>query len=333
MKIVIVQAEDWEQKYLAQKLAGHDVTFFNHQLTPEAAEKLKDVEVISIFIYNKITEEILEKLPQLKLIVTRSTGYDHIDLQACRNRQIIVCNVPHYGTHTVAEHTFALILTLTRNIVKSVERTKQGNFDFKELTGTDLYGKTLGIVGLGDIGLSVLKIAKGFGMKVVAYTHHPDEELARKLNIHFLELKELFRISDVVSLHVPYSKETHHMINKKNIKKFKKGSILINTARGPLIETEALIIGLRKNILQGVGLDVLEEETTIKEERELLTEEYLKKSNIKTLLLEHILLSQKNVVITPHNAFNSEEALYLILDVTIENIVKFENGKPENTIQ
>jgi len=332
VKIYFSQTEHWEKEYLKKKLVDHELTFIPEPLTLENVQKFKDADVISIFINSLITKELLDQLPNVKLISTRSTGYDHIDIASCKIKNVTICNVPHYGTHTVAEHTFALILALSRNIIKSVNRTKEADFDFKNLMGFDLYNKTLGIVGLGDIGNSVLRIAQGFGMRVVAYSHHPNETMARKLGITYLDLKELFGVSDIVTLHVPYTKETHHMINKKNIKKFKKGSILINTARGALVETEAVIWGLEEGILKGVGLDVLEEETAIKEEREILHNNFLKTSNFKTLFFDHVLMTKENVVITPHNAFNSIEALEFILEVTAQNILDFENQKPQNTL-
>lgn len=333
MKIAFFEIEPWEKDYIKKKLEGHDVIFYETPLSKTNISDVKDVEAVSIFIYSKLDISIIEQMPHLRLITTRSTGYDHIDLVTCQKKKIIVCNVPHYGTHTVAEHTFALILALSRKLASSLDRTKRGNFDHHELTGFDLYGKTLGIIGFGDIGRSVMKIAKGFGMHVVSYTHHPDESLAQRLNIHFLGLKELFSSSDVITLHIPYSKKTHHIINKKNITKFKKGSILINTARGGLIETEALILGLEKQIFAGVGLDVLEEETAIIEERQILTKHYLKDSNIKTLFFDHMLMTKENVIITPHNAFNSKEALVMILDITVDNINEFVKNTPNNVLR
>jgi len=332
MKIAFFEVESWERKYLESKLPGHELKFSSSHLTVENAKEIKDYDVLSIFLMSHLTPEVLDQLPNLKLITTRSTGFDHIDCPTCYNRKITVSNVPHYGTHTVAEHAFALILALSRKIVASVERTKHGDFDHRELTGFDLFDKTIGIVGLGDIGMSVLNIAKGFGMKVAAYAHHPDEVLARKLGISFLNLPELFAVSDLVTLHVPYVKETHHLVNQKNIKKFKKGSILINTARGALVETEAIVYGLEKGILKGFGADVLEEEDIIKEEKQILSEHLLKDTNLKTLYLDHVLMGRENVVITPHNAFNSEEALRMILDVTVENILQFEKNNPQNTV-
>jgi len=332
MKIAFFEVENWEKIYLEQKLAGNELLFYTTSLQKEHIASLQDVEVISIFIDSIITKELLDQLPKLRLITTRSTGYDHIDVACTRYKKIITCNVPHYGTHTVAEHAFSLILALSRKLFESVARTKQGDFDHSELTGFDLYDKTIGIVGLGDIGLSVLKIAKGFGMHVVAFSHHPDEAQARKLGISFLDLKELFKVSDIVTLHVPYTKETRHMVNKTNIKKFKKGSIIINTARGGLVDTEALVYGLGKGILKGAGLDVLEEEEVIKEERQILTKNFKKLSNFRTLYLDHVLMGMDNVLITPHNAFNSKEALHMILDVTVENIMDFAKSKVQNAV-
>lgn len=334
MKIAFFETEGWEKEYLEKKLAGsgHELLFTHSQLNSENAADFKEYEILSVFIGSKLTPEVLDKLPNLKFITTRSTGYDHIDCPTCHNRNILVSTVPHYGTHTVAEHTFALILGLTRKLYESIERTKAGTFDHKELTGFDLFDKTIGIVGLGDIGTSVLNIAKGFGMHVVAYSHHPDEAVAQKLSLSFLELKELFAISDIVTLHVPYTKENHHLVNRKNIKRFKKGSILINTARGALVETQAVAFALEKRILKGFGADVLEEEDIIQKEQHLVTEHYLRDANLKTLYLDHVLMGKPNVLITPHNAFNSIEALRLILDVTVDNIVHFTGQQPQNTV-
>lgn len=332
MKIAFFEIEDWEKAFIEKNLSGNEIRYEDSHLTVENASLYRDVEIISSFIYSELDEKVLEQLPALKLIVTRSTGYDHIDLAYCEKRGIIVSNVPEYGTHTVAEHTFALILALSRNLIPSIERTKKGDFDLTGLTGFDLNGKTLGIIGLGNIGKAVVKIAHGFNMNVLVYTRHPDDILARELNITFTPLEELLMSSDIVSLHVPSSPETEHIINQNNILKFKPGSLLINTARGGLIETEAILTGLEKGILRGVGIDVLEEESQIREERQLLTAKFLKDSDLKTQLLNHVLLTRENVIITPHNAFNSTEALHAILEVTVANIKGFTQGIPENVI-
>lgn len=332
MKIAFFEIEEWEKQYLADKLKGHELAFFPEPLTAENVADAKNFEAISVFICSTLSKEVLEKLPKLKCITTRSTGFDHIDTAYCKEKRIAVENVPHYGTHTVAEHAFALILALSRKLFVSMQRTRNGDFDHQQLTGFDLFGKTIGIVGLGDIGVSVAYIARGFGMKVVAYARHPSEELANRMGVTFLGLKELLAVSDIVTLHLPYTKQTHHMINKRHLKYFKKGSLLINTARGGLVQTEALLMGLEQGILGGVGLDVLEEENVIKEERQLFGNHGLNHAALKTLYYDHVLMQHENVVITPHNAFNSAEALRMILDVTVTNLLDFGQGKIENTV-
>lgn len=332
MKIVFLEIEDWEKPFLQKTLSPHDLEFYSEHIDEKNLKLLTEADVISVFIYSSLTSEVIKAMPKLKLIVTRSMGYDHIDLNYCKKMGITVCNIPMYGANTVAEHTFALLLNISRNIYTSIERTRRGNFEVDNLRGFDLSGKTIGVIGTGHIGKEVIKISHGIGMKVIAYSRHPNEELARKLKVTFHNLNELLSLSDVVTFHVPHSKETHHMINKRNIGKFKKGSILINTARGGLIQTEAILYGLEKGILKAVGLDVLEEECGIKEERELLTGKFIEKCDLKTQLYNHVLLNKENVFITPHNAFNSNEALDTILHLTSDNIINFIKHAPINTI-
>lgn len=332
MKILFAEIEDWEKETLKEKFP--DAKFTDEKLTEENCKEYGDREILSPFINTKITDKMLMMLPNLKLITTRSTGYDHIDMTFTKAHTITVCNVPEYGSHTVAEHTFALILTLTRKINKSIHQVRHLEFDHQNLTGIDIYGKTLGIIGLGKIGMNVLHIAKGFGMNVQVYGRHPDIELAKKEGFTYVDLDTLLQTSDVLSLHVPYSKETHHIINCENVSKIKKGAYLINTARGGLIETQAIIEGLQKDIFGGVGLDVLEEETQMMEEVAILSSlSQAQTLDTKTLLMNHVLLYHPNVIITPHNAFNSKEALMNILQTTIENIQAFEKGTPINIVQ
>lgn len=332
MKIVFYECEEWEKRYLIKKLSGQNAVFIAKPLNGQTAKYAEDADVVSVFIYSSLTRAVLEKLPKLRAITTRSTGFDHIDMEYCRDKHIVACNVPEYGTHTVAEHTFALILALSRHLIESVDRTRRGNFDLRGLMGFDLFGKTIGIIGLGSIGRSVVAIAKGFGMHVIVYTRHPSEKEAKELGITLLDLPELLATSDIITLHVPLTRETHHMINSKNIGKCKKGSLLINTARGGIVETEAIIKGLDRHILGGVGLDVLEEERVVKEERQLLSSKFLADCDVKTQLLNHVLLNQDNVIVTPHNAFHSREALTKILDVTVANVLGFSTGIPENIV-
>lgn len=331
-KIVFFELEKWEEIYVKNAFDGYEVITTQEKLTPENASAYQDVQMISIFIYSEITKELLDKLPNLKFITTRSMGYDHIDTEYCKQKGISVSFVPTYGTHTVAEHTFALILAISRKIIPSVERSRNGNFDNADLKGFDLYGKTMGIIGTGNIGKNVAYIALSFGMKVVAFNRHEDPNLIGK-GVQFTSLDNLLGLSDVVSLHLPVTKETKHIINMQSISKFKKGAILINTARGALVETAAIADALEKGILAGVGLDVLEEEADLREERELLSANYLAKVDLKTQLLNHVLLTQQDVVITPHNAFNSKEALEQILETTIVNIKGFIGNAPVNIIE
>jgi|TARA_B100002003_G_C14109561_1_gene533664 D-lactate dehydrogenase len=330
MKTAFFEVKPWEKEYLSKKIKN--AIFFETPLDENNVHKIKDVDSISVFIYSDVTKKLLDNLPKLKLITTRSTGFDHIDLKECKKRKITVCNVPFYGENTVAEHTFALILALSRHVHKSYVRTLRDDFSIEGLTGFDLKGKTIGIIGGGHIGMHVVRMAKGFEMDVLVCDINKDQKLAKKLGFKYYNLDNLLKNSDIISLHIPYNKHTHHLINKKNIKTIKNGAILINTARGQIVDTDALLQALEKGILGGAGLDVIEGEELIKEEKQLLHET----GNIdkwKTIVRDHKIFRMDNVVFTPHNAFNSKEALYRILDTTIENIQGFIKGKKTNSIK
>lgn len=331
MKIAFFEIKGWEKKILKKSLKGHQIVFIKEPLELENAGRISDCEIVSVFIYSRINKEILKKIPKLKFISTRSTGFDHIDLKECKRRKILVSNVPFYGENTVAEHTFALILALSRNIHKSYLRTLRSNFSIEGLKGFDIKEKTIGVIGAGHIGLHVIKIAKGFGMEVLAYDIHQDNFLEEVLDFRYVDLDYLLKHSDIISLHVPATPKTYHLINKENIKLIKKGAILINTSRGSVVDTEALIEALDRKILSGAGLDVLEGEELIKEEKQLLYDrDKLKK--LKELARDHILLAKENVVYTPHIAFYSQEALERILKTTVDNILSFINGKYLNLV-
>lgn len=325
--IAFFEIEEWERPIIKQALKNHEVLFFSGALNKSNVTKVKNCRIISVFIYSKITKELLAQLPKLRFIATRSTGFDHIDMQACKQRGIKVSNVPTYGENTVAEHTFALILSLSRKIHKSYERSIRGDFTLEGLRGFDLKGKTIGVIGTGNIGRHVVRIAKGFEMNILAYDVKQDNAFATDMGFTYVPLDKLLAGSDIITLHVPYMKPTHHLINKENVKKIRKGALLINTARGGLVETDALVSALDKGILSGAGLDVLEEEFFIKEETQLLSKQFPETCDLKTLLQNHILLRRDNVLITPHNAFNSNEALMRILQTTLENIKSFSNKK------
>ncbi len=332
MKIAFFELEEWEKDCIRQNLKGQQLLFINDKLTKETAAKAKDCNAVAVFIYSKIDKAVLEKLPKLRFIATMSTGYDHIDTAAAKKRKIVVSNVPTYGENTVAEHTFALILALSRKIVDSADRTRRGDFTLDGLRGFDLKGKTIGVVGTGHIGMHVIRMAKGFEMGVIAFDVKKDAAAAKKLGFRYVDFNTLLKSSDIITLHCPYNKATRHLINRSNIGRIKKGAMLINTARGGLVETQALLKALNSEIIPAAGLDVLEEECNIKEEKQLLSKDFGKECDLRTMLTNHMLQNQKNVIITPHNAFNSKEALARILNTTIENINAFAKKKPINVV-
>lgn len=329
--VAFVEIENWEKEYIQKIFPGDSILYTEKKVQDEIDQNFFQTEVLSTFIYSELTGDMLSKFPNLKVIATRSTGFDHIDLNYCKGKGIEVVNVPSYGAYTVAEHTFALILAISRKLIPTLDRSRRGNFSLEGLTGFEIAEKTIGVVGTGKIGGKVIKIARAFDMNVLVYTRHP-EELAGQDHVKAATLEEIFSNADIVTLHLPLTEETKHIVNKDNIKLFKKGSILINTARGPLIETQAVLDGLESGILQAAGLDVVEEEYDLKEERELLSEEFLKRTDIKTQLLNHVLLMRDDVLFTSHNAFNSQEAVHQILDTTIQNIQAFQNGNVQNSV-
>ena len=332
-KIAFFGIEKWEIAYIRKNLQGHTFSFFTEPLAKKHLSRIKKSDVLAVFIYSQIDEKILEHLPNLKLVTTMSTGFDHIDLEACRKKKVTVCNVPTYGANTVAEHAFGLLLTISRRITEGIDRTRKGDFNVQGIRGFDLKDKTLGVIGTGNIGRHLIRMAKGFEMKVIAYDAFPNPKAAKQLDFKYVTMERLLKQSDVISLHVPLLKATQHMINAKAIRKMKKGVVLINTARGGLIDTGALIKGLNKGSIAAAGLDVLEGECFIKEEKQLLHKKFLQACDLKIVMKDHVLLKKKNVYITPHNAFNSNEALLRILDTTIENIKSFLKNKPVNVIR
>jgi D-lactate dehydrogenase len=331
MKIAFFEVKPWEIEYLTKLFKTEEdfiLTFTEEPLNQKNVKNFSDIDIASVFIYSSINKTVLKTLTTLKFVATRSTGFDHIDLTECGHKNVLVSNVPYYGENTIAEHTFGLILALSRNIHKSYVRTQRNDFSIDGLKGFDLQGRILGIIGLGRIGMHVARIARGFGMKVLAHDTKQDSFFSDLINFTYTSFEEVLRQSDIVTLHVPYNKHTHHLINKKTIKLFKKGAVLINTARGGVVETEALLEALEKNFLSGIGLDVIEGEEYIKEEKQLLYDP--EKIDIwKKIVQDHILLKKDNVVFTPHIAFYSQEALERILQTTKDNIKGFTTSNPQ----
>jgi len=328
MKIAFFEVTQKEKNYIKKKLSRNfDLQFYQEPLNDGFNSKaILDASVISPFIYSVVSAKIISQIKKLKLIATRSTGFNHIDLTAAKKRKVAVANVPYYGENTVAEHTFALILALSRNLHKAYVRTSSNDFSIEGLRGFDLRGKTLGVVGAGSIGVHVIKIAKGFGMEIMAFDSKPNHILTELLDFNYVPLDELLKKSDIITLHCPYNQFTHHLINMNNIKKVKKGALFINTARSGIIEPKALYYAIEKNIFSGAGLDVFEGEELLKEENQMLTKN-VSVEHLETLLKRNILLRRENVIITPHIAFDSMEAIERILDTTVENIISFFEGK------
>lgn len=329
---VFFEMEDWEEQYIrGSALEQFRPKIYHERLNEDTVKLAADAEIISIFIYSTVDKQMLDEMPNLRMIATRSTGFDHIDLAECERRGITVSNVPYYGENTVAEHAFGLILSLSRKIYKAYTRTSRLDFSLEGLRGIDLKDKTIGVIGAGRIGLHVVRIAKGFGMNVLVYDVRQEQLLAEVLGFSYVGFDDLLERSDVISLHAPLNKATHHMINSENIVKIKRGAILVNTARGSLIETEALITALNQGILSGAGLDVFEGEEAVKEDTALLAQK-LPGEQLREILLSYALLHRDNVVITPHIGFYSDEALRRIEETTVENIQGFMNDRKQNVL-
>jgi len=293
-----------------------------------------EIEVLSVFVDYRITIDVLDWLPNLKFIATRSAGYDHIEVAAALQRGIVISRVPHYGTRTVAEYAMALLFALSRNAFRAYTDMLRnpGTADFEAYEGFDLCGKTLGVVGTGAIGRSVCTIARGIGMNVLAFDVTPDEAFAQSVGMTYLSLEEVLAQSDVVTLHVPSIPQTHHLLNAEKLALMKPGSYLINTARGEIVDTKALVAALNSGHLAGAGLDVLEGEHALREEAHLLAAGSVDTAMWETLMADHALINMPNVIVTPHIAFNTIEAKREITDITLANISAFAAGQPQNII-
>jgi D-lactate dehydrogenase len=260
--------------------------------------------------FGRVTPELLARLPNLKLIVTRSAGYDHIDLAAAERHSIAVCNVPDYGAHMIAEHAFGLLLAVARNIVKGNNRYKgERLFSDSGLQGVELYGKTLGVIGTGRIGLHSARIARGFGMRVVAHDLFENPSAAEELGFQYMPLEDLLAASDAVTLHVSLNDATYHLVDADRLAQTKAGAILVNTSRGAVADTQALIAALRSGHIGGAGLDVLEDER----------EQYHDFGDL-------------NVVVTPHLGWYTDGAVDRILSIALEGIEGFLRGERVNRV-
>jgi len=322
--IYFYDATDIDSLQLSQALADTD-----HRWEYEADAISVDnidpaAEVISVFVSSKVTAEIIEKLPNLKLIACRSTGFNNIDMQAAESHGVTVVNVPTYGEQTVAEYTFTLLLALARKLPQALD-SFDNEVSADMLTGWDLSGKTMGVIGTGHIGRSAIQIARGFGMEVVAFDPYPNNEAANTLGFSYLALDDLLARSDVVTLHAPYTPENHHLLNDEKLALMKPEAVLINTARGELVDTKALIDKLSSKQLAGAALDVIEGEQLLRLEEEvtLLRSESVHNDAMQYSVELLALHKMPNVIVTPHNAFNTTGAISRINNTTCENIIRF----------
>lgn len=289
-------------------LDGNKCIFSLQKVTKD--DDFSEVDVISIKTASAANEQSLVHFPRLELLISRTVGTDHIDLEYCKKNHIAVYHIVDYGAFNIAEHVFALLLSGTRNILSTQDDIAAGRFSYAGHLGFALQGKTLGVVGTGRIGLEVIKRANAFDMTVIAYDVYKNEKAREELGFTYVELDELAKNADVISLHAPLLDSTRHMINAPLIKKMKQNVILINTARGELIDTAALIRSIKK--FRWVGLDVLEGE--------------------KEFSANHPLLTHKNIVITPHLAFYSDSSVKKIAEETMRLVQNFENGNEEGKV-
>ncbi len=334
MKIIFLYKEEWEKSYVEDKFRGKNLdVIFAKSLDEVTAENLHSAEAISVFVSHECKQAELDRLPSLKLIAARSTGFDYVDIALARSRGIEVVYVPSYGENTVAEFAFALLLAISRKIPEAHEQvTETGSFAQGALRGFDLSGKTIGVVGTGRIGLNAIQIAKGFDLNVVAYDPFPKQNIDRDLGFRYASFEELLGVSDIITLHAPYNEHTKHMINEESIYYIKRGAVLINTARGGLVKTEALVKALEEGIISAAGLDVLEEEGDMYDEMKLLGQPHPKLEELKNVLANNYLINHPRVIVTPHIAFNTSEAVQRILDTTVGNILAFVDGEIKNRV-
>ena len=332
MRIVGFELEDWEKEAFNRLKKGHEVLLTEQAVSEKLDSRYYGANIISAFIYSKLDGETLKQFGDLRLIATRSTGFDHIDLDYCRKNDIAISNVPTYGQNTVAEHTFALIHAISRHIPEAVARTRSGSFSQKGLQGFDLKGRTLGVIGTGDIGRNVIRIASGYGMKVLAFDVKPDQRAASRLGFEYTDMDDLLSRADIITLHVPGIEKTRNLISEREFELMKPGAVLINTARGFIVDVKALLKALAEGKLAAAGLNVLPEEPVIREEIELLRSTYTGKGNLQVLLADHLLTDLPNVVITPHIAFNTREAVQRLLTTSVDNILSFIQGNPQNLV-
>ena len=343
MTVYFVDTEVGEEDFFRKLLPEHQLRFVSG-----LSEVGEDGEAVSVFIHSLIDAQFLESHPRVRLVTTRSSTLDHIDLIACQAGGVTVSYVPIYGETTVAEHTFALILALSRRLREAMEAPQQGNFTYAGARGFDLAGKTLGVIGLGRVGQRVTRLAHCFSMRVIGYDPiEMSDDFAQQHGIEWCSLETLLREAHVVTLHMRLSPLTRHILNSQTLALCRPGVLIVNTARGGLIDTAALQAAIDSGHVGGAGLDVLEDERVLRQPAtDIISAEIVshlqadippeeahqqrRVQDLKELMISTSLLARSNVVFTPHVAFNSVEAVERLNTVTVDNIRAFVGGNPQN---
>lgn len=325
MKIGFFGAKSYERPFfeVASAASGFEIEYFEENLTRESAQLARGCVAVCVFVNNRVTQDVIDAVCKEKvgLIALRSAGYNHVDLEAAKGK-IKVVRVPCYSPYSVAEHAVGLMLCLNRKIVVAHERILKSDFTIAGLMGFDMHGKTVGVIGCGNIGRAAIAILKGFGMRVLGYDIEPSQ--VEKAGGIFADLEGLYRESDVISLHCGLTKENHHMVDRRAIAQMKRGVMIINTGRGGLIDSEALIEGLQSGHVGAAGLDVYENEASI-------FYQDMSRVGISDKVLQK-LRTLPNVLITAHQAFFTTEAMQNIARTTLENIKAFAEGRLENEV-
>lgn len=324
MRVAIFSTKGYDRVFMdaANEQAGHDLNYFETRLTSETCSLVQGFDVVCVFVNDSVDRTVLQAMADagVKLLALRSAGFNHVDLKAAAELGITVARVPAYSPHAVAEHTLALILALNRQIHRAYNRVRERNFALDGLLGFDVHGKTVGVVGTGQIGAIFTKLMSGFGCELLGYDPHPNKECLA-MGMQYVSLDELFARSHIISLHCPLTPKTRHLINKEAVSKMRPGVMLINTSRGAIVDTRAVIVGLKSGKIGSLGLDVYEEEADLFFED--LSDEVIQDDVFARLL------TFPNVLITGHQGFFTEEALRNIAETTLENITAFASGQGE----
>lgn len=332
MKIVMFEFPQPLMGMLDKLKPGNEVVTTSEPLTAENAAQYADADVITSFINSFLGKESLQAMPKLKLIALRSAGFDTVDMDYCHAHGITVCNAAGYGDASVAEHAFALLLALSKRIVETTRKTRAGYFGYIPEPGLELFGKVFGVVGTGRIGRHAASIAKSFGMEVLAFDKYPKPQEAEQIGFQYVTLEVLLSRSDIVSLHVPGSTETNGLINDHEFEQMKQGAILLNTARGAVVDTPALIRALASGKLGGAGLDVLPQEPALRNLTALFEGKVPAGLNWQDTIAGFTVARFENVIVTPHNAYNTIEAERRLISIPVDNILAFLAGKPANVV-